>query len=182
MNPSLLTGKNVLLRALTEEDCLGAYPNWLNDAEVCRYNSHNRSVYRLEDALAYVRQVRQSPDHLVMAITLVDGGRHIGNISLQNLDEINRSGELAILVGEKDCWGKGYSQEAGRLLLQHGFMSLGLNRIYCGTPEKHIAMQKLALSLGMKEEGRRRQAFFKENRFQDMVEFGLLREEYLASR
>lgn len=172
----------MLLRALTEEDCRGSYPNWLNDAEVCRYNSHNQSLYRPEDALAYVREVRQSPVHLVMAITLAHDSRHIGNISLQNLDQENRSAEFAILVGEKDCWGKGYSTEAGRLLLQHGFMSLGLNRIYCGTPEEHTAMQKLALSLGMKEEGRRRQAFFKENRFQDLVDFSILRKEYLSSR
>ena len=171
----------MLLRGLTEEDCQGAYPSWLNDSEVCRYNSHNRSLYRREDALAYVRQVRQSSVHLVMAITLAENGRHIGNISLQNLDEVNRSAELAILVGEKDCWGKGYSAEAGRLLLQHGFVQLELNRIYCGTPEQHIAMQKLARVLGMREEGRRRQAFFKEGHFQDLVEFSILREEYLPA-
>ena len=39
-------------------------------------------------------------------------------------------------------------------------------------------MRKLAAYLGMKEEGQRRQARYKLGRYVDVVEFGLLRDEF----
>lgn len=174
-----LVGERILLRALTEEDCSGRYPSWFNDQEVCRYNSHFLFPYRQEDSIRYVRGITDSTTDLVLAIAQKKENRHIGNVSLQNIDVVNQTAEFSILIGEKDCWGKGYSREAGRLILDHGFRLLNLNRIYCGTPEDNIPMKKLALSLGMKEEGRRRQALFKEGRTLDIVEFGILREDVL---
>jgi ribosomal-protein-alanine N-acetyltransferase len=43
-------------------------------------------------------------------------------------------------------------------------------------------MKKLAAALGMKEEGRRREAAFKHAKYIDIIEFGVLREEYQALR
>ncbi|MBI1952741.1 MAG: GNAT family N-acetyltransferase [Candidatus Omnitrophica bacterium] len=177
--PPFLQTKRVLLRSLTEADCDGAYLNWLNDPEVCRHNGHHLFPYRPEDAVRYVKKMLASPNDLVLAVTLTDGGRHIGNISLQNIDWVNRLAEFAILIGEKDCWGKGYSKEAARLLLDHGFRSLNLHRIHCGTSASNMPMRGLAAHLGMREEGRRRQALFKQNSYLDLLEYGLLREEFL---
>lgn len=174
-----LVGERILLRALTEEDCLGSYPGWFNDPEVCRYNSHCVFPYSKEDALRYVRRITGSTTDLVLAIIQRSDNRHMGNVSLQQIDGVNRTAEFAILIGEKDCWGKGYSKEAGRLILDHGFRMLNLNRIYCGTPLDNIPMKRLALSLGMRQEGIRRQVLFKEGRALDMVEFGVLKEEHL---
>lgn len=177
--PAFLTGQDVSLRALTEADCSGAYLNWFNDPEVCRLNGHHLFPYRQADALEYVKRVRGSPTDLVLAIALNADGRHIGNVSLQGIDPVNRSAEFAIVIGEKDCWGKGYSKQAGRLLLSHGFLELNLHRIHCGLAEGNVAMERLALSLGMQPEGRRRQALYKEGRYLDILEYGVLREEYL---
>lgn len=177
--PPFLVGERIELRALMEADCAGPYVNWLNDAEVSRYNSHHFFPYRYEDALAYVRHAEQSPTDLVLAIVQRLDRQHVGNISLQNIDLVNRSAEFAVLIGERDCWGKGYSKEAARLLLDHAFLSLNLHRVYCGTAHDNIAMQRLALFLGMKEEGRRREALFKRNQYLDVFEFGVLKPDYM---
>ena len=94
---------------------------------------------------------------------------------------MSRSADLAIIIGETDCWGKGYAAEACRLLLTHGFKTLNLHRISCGTSEQNAPMQRLATSLSMTLEGRRRQALFKDGQFVDMVEYGLLRSEFAPS-
>jgi RimJ/RimL family protein N-acetyltransferase len=39
-------------------------------------------------------------------------------------------------------------------------------------------MQKLALKLGMKPEGRRRQAMYKNGKYSDILEYGILKTEY----
>jgi RimJ/RimL family protein N-acetyltransferase len=52
---------------------------------------------------------------------------------------------------------------------------MNLHRIYCATTADNVAMQNLAISVGMKKEGRRREAAFKDNRYIDVMEYGLLR-------
>lgn len=178
MKTTFLTGKNIYLRPLEEKDIEGNYVAWLNDPEVCSYNSHHVFPYTHEGAKNYIKTVSKSPSAIVLAIVLKKNNMHIGNISLQNINYINRSAELAILIGEKKYWGRGYSKEAAYLIVNHGFQEINLHRIYCGTSAKNTAMQKLADFLGMKEEGRRREAMFKHNRFVDAIEYGLLSREF----
>lgn len=179
MKGTFLTGKNIYLRPLTLKDAKGNYPNWLNDPEVCRFNSHAVFPYTKEKAVRYIRSAQSSREALVLAIVLRKNGAHIGNIALQNIDYVNRSAEFAILLGEKKYWGKGYSKEAAGLLVRHAFDQLNLNRVYCGTSATNTAMRRLALFLGMKQEGLRRKAQFKNGAYLDEAEFGVLREEFL---
>jgi len=181
MNNEFLKGKNIYLRPLKDDDLKGNYISWLNDPEVCKYNSHHTFPYTIEKAKAYISSVSGVPNMLVLAIVLNGQDRHIGNVSLQDINYINRSAEFAIVLGEKDCWGKGFSREAASLIVAHAFTSLNLNRVYCGTSSENIPMQKLAKYLGMKEEGRRRNAMFKNGIYTDIIEYGLLKQEYLDS-
>jgi len=173
-----IEGKTVDLRPLSLEDVNDTYIGWLNDAEVCAYNSHHRYPNTRELAVEYVTRIRSQKSDLVLAVIAKDASKHIGNISLQNMDPVNRSAEFAILMGDKDSWGKGIGTEAAQLIVKHGFEQLNLHKIYCGTSEENIAMQKLAASLGFKEEGRSRQETFKNGSFRDVIRYGLLRDEF----
>ena len=179
MGIPFLVGERLVLRALEESDADGEYPGWLNDEEVSRGNAHHRHPYTRESALDYIRRSRASIEELVLAMALKDSGRHIGNITLKRIDPVYRSAEFAILLGARDSSGQGYSKEAGRLLCDHGFFTLNLRRIHCGTFESNVPMQKLAEHLGMHLEGRRRQAAFKDGRWLDVLEYGVLCDEYV---
>ena len=177
-NPFLI-GERIYLRGLEEEDLNGNYIKWLNDSQVCRYNSHHRFPYDKEKGRTYIKYTQNTKDALVLAVILKENSSHVGNISLQAIDYINRNAEYAILIGDKDCWGKGYAKEASMIILEHGFMELNLHRIYCGTSSKNKGMQKLAVSLGMTQEGRRKEAIYKNGKFLDMVEYGLLKARFI---
>lgn len=172
-----LMGKKVTLRPLREEDAAGSYPSWLNDAVVCDGNSHHVYPYTGHQALEFIRSLPDRRDLLVLAIVDNASGRHVGNISLQEIHFVNRSAELAILVGAQDCWGKGLGTEACALLMRHGFTALNLRRIELGTPQTNIGMQKIALALGMKHEGTKRSAFFKNGKYLDVFLYGILRDD-----
>lgn len=180
MKNVFIEGRRIHLRVLQPSDVDGNYINWFNDAEVCRYNSHHVYPYTKSDAQEYIEKVRKAKDVLVLAI-VTKGGCHIGNVSLQKISLVNRSAEFAIIIGEQKFWGKGFAKEASRLLIEHGFKQMNLNRIYCGTSADNVPMQELARSLGMKREGRRRQAMFKSSRYVDIVEFGLLKREFKSA-
>jgi ribosomal-protein-alanine N-acetyltransferase len=178
MERPFLKGQKVYLRALQESDADGNYLGWFNDAEVCAENSHHRFPMTRESLLHYVRAIDSSPDDFVMAIVATEADVHIGNIALQSIDRLNRSAEYAIVLGEKDYWRGGYGREASDLLIRHGFDQLNLQRIYLGTPENNAGMRRLAESLGMREEGRQRRAFFKNGAYEDIILYGLLSEEF----
>lgn len=180
MSIPFLVGKNIYLRALTESDASGPYPRWLNDSEMCQGNSHHVFPYSREDALVFIGNVNSSRHQLTLAIIVDGDDTHIGNIALNQINNIDRTAGLAIMIGDKSCWGKGYGKEAARLICGHGFLALNLNRISCGTFDGNRAMSKLAEYLGMTEEGRRRQAAFKNGCYVDIVEYGILKSEYLA--
>ena len=168
-----LIGAKVYLRYLNTDDANGNYPNWLNDSIVCKYNSHGDKLYTKEMAKEYIEFATNTQSHEVLAICDLKTDKHIGNISLQQISKKNKSAEFAILLGEKEFMGKGYAHEASNLLIQYGFQNLKLHRIYCGTSILNIPMQKLALSLGMKQEGIKKDALLKNDQFIDVIEYAI---------
>ncbi len=172
-----LESKDIGLRVLEESDVNGNYGNWFNDNEVCKYNSHHRFPVGRQELVNFINHC-DSKDKLVFAVELKEGKNHIGNISLQNINYIDRSAEISFIMGERDFWGKGYAAQAAIVLINHAFYQLGLARIYFGTSEKNIGMQKVGEKLRFKKEGIRRKAIYKNGAFCDIYEYGLLRDEW----
>ena len=177
---TFLAGETVALRPLVESDADGPYPGWLNDAEVCRHNRHHVYPYTPAQARDWIKSI-PSRGELVLAITLRKDRTHVGNISLQAIDRIARSAELAILLGEKSAWGRGVGLESSQLVVAHGFGAMNLNRISCATSEDNLAMRRIAERLGMQQEGVRREAAFSEGRYVDVIEYGLLARDYRSA-
>lgn len=171
-------GKDYFVRPLTEDDLAGPYLSWFQDQEVCRYNSHAKFFKTKTHFRKYLAALNKE-DRIVWAICHVQDG-HIGNISLQQISFINRSAEFAIILGDKRHWGRGVGLLASRALLQHGFKKLNLERIYCGTAATNEGMKKLAVAMGMTLEGTRRRHVFLDGAWVDVVEYGILREEFAA--
>lgn len=167
------------LRALVADDINETYLSWLNSQHVSEQNSHAYFPYTMHQLNDFYKSIIANKQLLLLAIIYKQTNVHIGNISLQNIQWINRSAEFAIMMGDSGFWGKGLSYRAANLIVLHGFRHLNLHRIYCGTTSENIAMQKLALKLKMKQEGVRREAFFKHDTYQDIIEYGVLKNEFL---
>ncbi|PTS95975.1 N-acetyltransferase [Pedobacter sp. HMWF019] len=177
-NNMFLAGNNIYLRGLEEKDVDGNYSIWLNDPDITSFNSHGRFPMTKNKLKDYVNHTSGSHNMLVLAVIDKETETHIGNISLQGINWIDRNAEIAFLLGEKAYWGKGVMYEAGALILDHAFTVLNLHRIYCGTSSENIGMQKLALKLGMEQEGIRKEAIYKQGEYHDIIEYGLLSLNY----
>lgn len=173
-----LTGDFVYLRILNENDIEGNYALWLNNPVITNFNSHGRFPMTVEKLKEYVKSSQLSNSSLVFAVVDKETDEHIGNISLQNINWIDRNAEIAFLLGERKYWGKNIMFEAGKLLIKHGFNMLNLHRIYCGTSSENKGMQKLANKLEMREEGVRRSHLFKNGEYHDIIEYGVLKAEF----
>lgn len=142
---------------------------WLNDAEVCKYNSH----------FVFPAKPLQ-PDGKTLRFGLGVDHKLVGVVSLQKIDWVNRSAELAILIGDTTCHGKGVGKHAALSVCRHGFNALNLHRIYCGTHQDNIGMQKVAEAVGMTFEGKSRQAMYKNGQYADVWHYGILKAEFEA--
>jgi RimJ/RimL family protein N-acetyltransferase len=175
-----LHGKRLYLRHLLEEDADGPYLAWFNDDQVCYGNSHHVFPFTRDAAVTYIRESLTTKEELVLAIIDANSNTHIGNIALEQIHPIYHSAEFAIVIGDKAFWNKGYGMEAGKLICDHGFSRMNLHRIYCNTFDNNTAMKKLALSLGMTEEGRRKEAAFTQGTYIDVIEYGMTRDYYAS--
>jgi ribosomal-protein-alanine N-acetyltransferase len=170
-----LENKLIFLRPIEIEDINGNYKYWLNDPVVNEYNSHCKFSVTIEDLKSYVFEKNNSKNDLFLAIVDKKTNNHIGNIILQNINWHDRNAEIAFILGEKEYWSKGFMFMAGLLLINHAFEQLNLHRIYLGTSSKNIGMQKLALKLGFKKEGERIDAQYKNGEYNNIIEFGKIR-------
>jgi len=73
---------------------------------------------------------------------------------------------------------QGFANEMFRYVLAYLFDQCGLHRVALATMETNSDALKLYRRLGFTEEGRERQAIFRNGRFQDLIIMGLLAEEW----
>ena len=109
------------------------------------------------------------------AITLGDSGILIGAIGLE-ITAAHERAEIGYWIG-KPYWGKGYCTEAIIVVLQHGFESLGLERIFATHFLKNPASGRVMQKAGMKYEGRLRRHIKKWGEFVDLEMYSILRSE-----
>ena len=81
-----------------------------------------------------------------------------------------------------EWWGRGYATEAARAILDHGFESLGLNRIYAHHMVRNPASGRVLEKIGMMKEGLLRQPVRKWGKFEDVVVFAILRDDWSKAR
>ncbi len=181
INP-FLTGRQIYLSPLTQEDLTAEYISWLNDEEVCRENSHATFPNTKEKTQEYIESISRSNSQVVLAIRWKKNDAHVGNIALQRINWVSRSAELAIVIGDKKYWNKGIGTEAYMLVINYAFDRLNLNRISSGQTLKNTGMINVCKNCGMKEEGIARESMFKDGHYIDTVTYSILRKEFDASK
>jgi RimJ/RimL family protein N-acetyltransferase len=175
----LIIGGGTFLRPLTSGDASeGPWFSWFNDPEVTRFTRHGETENTREDQIRFFNQIDGDDSRWVMAICDAESGRHIGVVSLQDIDRRVRLAEFAIMVGESEFWGRGIGAEATRLAIRHGFRCLDLNRIELGVSGDHPAAVRAYENAGFVIEGRRRQALLVDGKLADGISMAILRSEY----
>lgn len=152
------------------------YIDWMMDKEVNKYNSHGIFPLTPKKTEDFIQSINNK--EIIVWSIWINKDIWVGNISLQFFDWINRSAELAILLGNKEYWGKGIGTEASKVVLYHGFRKLNMNRIWLGTSEANIGMIKIAENIGMTKEGISKEALFYDGVYRDIVHYGILKKEY----
>jgi RimJ/RimL family protein N-acetyltransferase len=171
-----LVGRLVRLRALEPEDEPSLHA-WINDAVVTEYLaarypfSHHQERDFVGDGASTFTGAR-------FAVIALDEGGVIGTVGLPDARPESRTATLAIMIGDRSYWDRGYGTDTVRVVCRFGFEMMNLHRIeldvFAGN-ERAIRVYEHA---GFQREGLRRQAIFKAGRYHDIIAMGLLRDEF----
>jgi diamine N-acetyltransferase len=183
----MIYGERIRLRAVEKAD-LSRFVEWLNDPEVIRGLLLHNPLSQAEEDSWYERMLQRPADEHVMAIDLrlpADAGQTptwklIGSLSFDNIDWRVAAAELGIVIGDKSYWNQGYGTEAVRLLVQFGFNTLNLNRIFLHVYETNPRAIRAYEKAGFTTEGRERQAEFRNGSYIDVLRMSILKEEFTS--
>lgn len=170
-----MIGKRCYLSPMNPEDA-EKYVAWLNDMEVAQYLTvayHNINLNVERETLE--RFARQG-DHFAVVDSRND--ELIGGCGLLNIDQVNRTAEVGIFIGEKGYWNKGYGEEAMRLLLDYAFNILNLENIMLNVYAFNSRAIRCYRKIGFKEIGRRRRARRVQGTSYDIIYMDILAQEF----
>jgi RimJ/RimL family protein N-acetyltransferase len=169
-----IEGEQVTL-APPQLDSIEDYLRWFADTAVTRY-LQLRNPPSHEQERQFLEHAATNPNSVFWSILV--GERHIGSTGIEGIDWRNRTAKTGIVIGERDCWGKGYASEVMRLRAAYAFGELGLETLTTRTYGPNEGSRRALLKAGYREVGWLRRAVYLEGRFHDVWLGQILREEW----
>ena len=171
--------ERLLLRPVELADVTETYRSWMNDPAVMQYTESRFQTHSLEQIRQYVLSVQADANSRFFAIVEKASAKHIGNVKIGHIHPVHRHADVGIIVGDRECWGKGYAAESLRLLACYARESLQLHKLTAGIYANNIGSIQAFLKAGFAQEGRVASHWFCDGEFVDGLQMGLLLEESL---
>ena len=151
--PALETDR-LVLRPLTVDD-IHLLVNLDSDPEVMRFITDGvpRDRSHHEDAVPkLLKYMTENPGLGLWIAYLKDTNEFIGWYILKHLPD-NGEVEVGFRL-KKQFWNNGYSTEAGKAILKHGFETVGLKQIAAIVRPDNFASQAVIKKIGLKEKSK----------------------------
>ena len=171
-----IIGDNVYLSPISLDD-VEEYTHMVNNniVSVGLGSAVYASIYCVDRELEILKNLKTSHN---FAVRLIENDELLGNIGFNDIDSVNKSGTLGIMLGNEKYYGKGYGKEALMLLLDYGFSFLNLRNIALYVFEYNEIAYNLYKKVGFKEVGRIRKRQELMGKFYDFIVMDILNEEF----
>jgi RimJ/RimL family protein N-acetyltransferase len=146
----------------------------MNDPEVTRFLESRFRAFTQDDLKSFIRSCNDDDDVLLLGIFVRDGQRHIGNLKIGPFDRHHQLGDMGIAIGDATVWGKGYAREAIAAATDFAFKFVGLHKVTAGIYASNKGSHRAFLAAGFAEEGRRRDHYRFDGRWEDALLMGRL--------
>ena len=168
-------GFGVHLAPLSQANLM-LYREWRNDERIYKWCRQTGLISELQQERWYAAQ--DADPTIQMFEIQIEDGTPVGVCGLTSIDLVCRRAEFSVYVAPIQQ-GNGYGQMALKTLINHGFLTLGLNCIWGETFEGNPAAQ-IFEQLDFTHEGTRREFYYKDGKFLNAHLYSILREEWLA--
>jgi len=172
-----LSGEKVYLSEIRAEDS-EVFIRIMNEEDARILARSRRDVMNDANVKGMLENLQKHEEGFI--IRRVADEEAIGYGLLMDKDLYNREAMLAITIGGRENRGKGFGQEAIKLLIKHAFIDLNLESVYLGVYEYNEAAIRVYEKVGFKFIGKRRHSRIIGNRIYDEVLMDMIAEEYFA--
>lgn len=146
---------------------------WRNDPSIYRYTRQN-GIISQADMDRWKERIKNDPSIKMFGI-LTPYEENCGTCGLTSISPVHGTAEFSLLIGP-EYQRNGYGKAALIELLKYGFKHLRLHLVFGETFVTNPAFEMFK-KLGMKEEGRVRQRYFKDGNYEDAYIVSILKEE-----
>ena len=179
MEASLNGTERLMIRIIELEDAEEA--RLLHNDDTTLYQLSDVSHVSQESQLAWLKTMLVSRASRRYVARLKSNSAFAGVFRIDRIDPWNRNAFIgADVVAE--LRGQGYATEMFRYFFKYLFDQCGLHRLALVTLDTNTSAISLYKKLGFIEEGRERQAIFREGKFRDLVSMGLLAEDWRVAQ
>jgi RimJ/RimL family protein N-acetyltransferase len=170
-----LAGEYVLLEPVLVEDVTPRYVDWLNDPEVVKYSNQRFISHSTESCIAYINSFENTSNKLYKIVKKSDL-LMIGTLTAY-INPFHKTVDMGILLGDRNCWGKGFGGDAWVTLLNFLLAAIHVRKITAGTLRCNQAMINIMQRSGMQLEAVRVQQELIDGAPQDLVYFARFNEK-----
>ena len=143
---------------------------WTNDPELARLLGRAGRVTGDEHE-RWFSGLEERSDTLFFAIE-TEGGRHVGNVWLADIDRRHDKAEVRIVIGDRDAMGLGVGSRAIDLMACHAFAALRLHRLYAFVLAFNFRARRAFEKSGFQLEGVLRQDRRSDDAYTDVFVLG----------
>lgn len=172
----MLWGEQVVLRPFRADD-LPIMRKWLRDPETA--HTWGRAPIVTDDAFEADLAGRFTRFDQAGYFAIEDEqGALIGRIEYEQLDPIDRTVELMIMLGSPERRGRGLGTDALRTLILHLFSDRQIERVWLTVLAWNTAAIRTYEKIGFVREGLRREDIWLDGAWHDQLVMGLIRREF----
>jgi RimJ/RimL family protein N-acetyltransferase len=131
------------------------YATWLNDLEVTTFTKLAPQSITIEKEKEILSSLSKFHNY---SIVDKQNDQLIGSCGLLDIDDIHKSAEIGIIIGDKNYWNKGYGTEALSLLIDYSYKFLNLYNILLRVYSINEKAIRCYEKIGFKKIGERRKA------------------------
>jgi ribosomal-protein-alanine N-acetyltransferase len=177
-----LETERLIIRDNIEED-LNELHNLMSDKEVNKYDSdfYSDSLDSTKNKLKVSIEEAGKKDRRKywFAIIEKESEEYVGQIGITIVSNQikNGIGQMAYFI-QKKYWGRGYTTEAAKKVIDFTFEDIELHKIITGCLTENIASEKIMKKCNMVKEAELIKHVWHENKWKNRVEYRLLKVEW----
>jgi len=172
----MLHGERVSLRPIRADD-LPVMREWFRDREIAstwarhpvvpdnRFNSDLDDKFQTFDLHGHFSVENEQ-------------GQLIGRIDFEDLERVDRTVEISIVLGASEGRGKGYGTDAFHTLIEHLFVDRQIERVWLTVIAGNDPAIRMYERFGFIHEGRLEQTIWLNGEWHDLLLMGLMKNEY----
>lgn len=170
-----LCTEKIVLRPITDEDT-ELVLMWRNNPQVKQYFIHREDITP-EEHRNWLNTSIYTGKAYQFIILLRDSGLPIGSVYIQSINNVHKSAEFGIFIGESAVNSKGCGTDAAKLMIHFALEELGLHKLYLRVLADNQRAIRSYEKAGFVSEGVMRDEIYVDGRFRDVTRMSIIREE-----